>query len=95
MIVKGKTKSGYSFKIDSRVKDSRDLMRIWTAIQTETDSWKQVDLTNKLAVLILGSEENVDKLEEKIKEQNDGYCTNTDFWAEINEIIEALNAKNS
>ena len=94
MVVKGKTKSGYEYHIDSRVKDSRDLMHLFRAMQNETDPWKQVDITNELAVLILGSEDNVNELEEKLKEKNDGFCTNTDFWAEINEIIEALNTKN-
>lgn len=94
MIVKGKTKSGYAYQIDSRIKDSRDLLRLFGAVQSETDTWKQVELTDRLAVLILGSEENVKELEEKIKEQNDGFCTNTDFWAEVHEIIDALNAKN-
>jgi hypothetical protein len=94
MIVKGKTKSGYQFSVDSRVKDDRRFTRAVISMQYGKDKQEQVEAVYDLERLLLGTDEEVAKLEEAIAKKNDGFCSNQEFYAEINEIIEALNAKN-
>ena len=94
MIVKGKTKSGYNYQVDSRIKDDRRFVKLIVAMQSG-EAMEQLKALDQLEMLILGSEENIKKLEEIIESKNDGFCPTDVYFAEIQEIIEALNAKNS
>ena len=94
MVVKGKTKSGYSFAIDSRIKDDRRLLKATAVMQSATDPTEQLKGIFMLEKAVLGSDEEIEKLEPAIASKNDGFVSNDAFYAEINEIIEALNAKN-
>lgn len=95
MIVKGKTASGYSFAIDSRIKDDIDLSEAAIEVQFGESLIDQYNAVKKMGRILLGSDENVQKLKDTIRKKNDGFCSNEAFYAEINEIIEAMNAKNS
>lgn len=95
-MVKGKTKSGIKFSLDERVKDDSRVLFIIVQIQSDkvTVERKGV-LVFDLLCLIFGTDDKVMEFMDEVASKHDGFCTTEILMEEINEIFDALGAKNS
>lgn len=85
----GTTKSGFEFDVNEAALDDYRLLK---ALNEVSDG-----KTGKVAVIIeklLGSDQE-ERLMEHVESINDGKCSATGMVAELNEIFEAIKAKNS
>lgn len=92
-MIKGKTKSGFKFEFDERIKND---WRLMDAIgrATSTDMMTQIAATSDLVDLLLGSDK--EKLMEHIMQRNDGFIPSEELEKELFEIISYSKAtKNS
>ena len=95
-MVKGKTKSGIKFSLDERIKDDARILFILVQLQS-----KKVSVESKGALIfellgkIFGNEDNVMAFMDEVASKHDGFCSYEFMLAEINEIFEAISAKNS
>lgn len=86
-MIEGKTKSGFKFKIDERIKKD------WRLIKAITDS-RSDDANVKLKAvvtmitLVLGDQEEL--LMQHIMKKNDGYVPFEIMQSEITEIIQSI-----
>lgn len=96
-MVKGKTKSGIKFQIDERIKEDARFLYYLSKIQNKNDD----DLMDKskavmdMMKLIFGSDEGVIQFMDAVAGANDGICDMANMMAELTEMFEAINAKNS
>lgn len=95
MIVKGTTKSGIKFQLDSRIKDDVRLVFLWSRAQNIEDPAEAGKAAMDILSLIFGSEENVLTFMNEVARVHKGVCQSKDLWAEIQQMLESLNAKNS
>ena len=79
MIVKGTTKSGIKFQMDSKVKDDTRLLFL---------------MIMELLSFIFGSDENCFAFMNEVAAVHKGVCLPKDLISELQEMFEALNAKN-
>ena len=94
-MIKGKTKSGIKFNLDERIKDDSRLLYLLIQIQSDKVTIERKGaLVFDLLNIVFGSEEGVMTFMEEVASKHDGYCTNDVLLAELNEIFEALGAKN-
>ena len=95
-MVKGKTKSGISFQLDERIKDDARFLFFLSQIKNE-----KLDVVDRgthvvnMLRLIFGNEEGVINFMDAVASVNDGVCDNKTMLAELSEMFEALEAKNS
>lgn len=85
----GTTKSGFEFDVNEAALDDYRLLK---ALNEVSDG-----KTGKVTVIIeklLGSDQE-GRLMEHVESINDGKCSATGMVAELNEIFEAIKAKNS
>jgi len=85
----GTTKSGFEFDVNEAALDDYRLLK---ALNEVSDG-----KTGKVTVIIeklLGSDQE-ERLMEHVESINDGKCSATGMVAELNEIFEAIKAKNS
>lgn len=94
MIVKGTTKSGIKFQLDSKIKDDVRLLYLLTQAQKETDPVKAGTHIMDLLKLIFGSDQNVLVFMNEVADKHKGVCTAKEMLAEITEMFDKLNAKN-
>lgn len=95
-MVKGKTKSGIKFSLDERIKDDARLLFILVQIQSDKVSVERKGaLVFELLTIIFGTDDKVMEFMDEVASKHDGFCTNDILMAEINDIFEALGAKNS
>lgn len=95
-VVKGKTKSGIKFSLDERIKDDTRLLYILVQIQSDkVTNEKKGALVFELLGLIFGSDDKVMEFMDEVASKHGGFCTNESMIAEINDIFEAIGAKNS
>lgn len=95
MIVKGTTKSGIKYQLDSRiVKDAR-LVLYLTAAQDTEDPMKASKALMDLLSFIFGSQEGVMAFMNEVANKHKGTCLPKDLITEINDMFEGLNVKNS
>lgn len=87
--MKGKTKSGFEFDVEDTVLDDYRILKALNEV-SEGKSGKVTYIINKL----LGSEQE-EALMTHVEELNNGKCSASGMVAELNEIFEALKAKNS
>lgn len=95
MVVKGKTKSGIKFELDSRIRDDARLMFLMAKAQKTDDPMEMSTAMMDLLSLFFGSEDNVMIFMNAVAEKHKGVCDVKNMIAEINDMFEALNAKNS
>lgn len=92
-MIKGKTKSGFKFEFDERIKNDWRLMDA-IARATSTEMMTQIAATSDLVDLLLGSDK--EKLMEHIMQRNDGFIPSEELEKELFEIISYSKAtKNS
>lgn len=95
-MVKGKTKSGIKFSLDERVKDDSRVLFIIVQIQSDKVTVERKGaLVFDLLNIIFGNEDKVMEFMDEVASKHDGFCSNEILMAELNDIFEALGAKNS
>ena len=92
-IIKGKTKSGISFTIDSRVKDDVRLLYYLTKAKKEdVPSIDKADAVMSMLGLIFG--DNLEIFINEVAKRHDGVADVSSLIQEITEIFDAINLKN-
>lgn len=95
-MVKGKTKSGIKFQLDERIKDDARFLVYIAKMQNKDVSIEESSAaTMGVLKLIFGSDEGVLQFMDAVASANNGVCDITIMMTELNEMFEALNAKNS
>lgn len=99
-IVKGTTKSGIKFQLDSKIKDDTRLLFLMSMIQKcnleDTESMlKANEALSDLLILIFGTDENVLAFMNEVALKHKGMCDRKHMIAELNDMFEAINGKNS
>ena len=99
-LIKGTTKSGIEFQINSKIKDDTRPLYLMTKIQKcnaeDPDSiMKTNDALWTLLSLIFGSDEEVFRFQNAVADKHKGVCDFKHMVTEITEILNAANAKNS
>lgn len=94
MIVKGTTKSGIKFQMDSKVKDDTRLLFLMTKAQKADDPMEASTAMMDLLSFIFGSDENCYAFMNEVAAVHKGVCLPKDLISELQEMFEALNAKN-
>lgn len=95
MIVKGTTKSGIKFQLDSKIKDDTRLLFLLTKAQKAEDPMEASDSIMSLLTLIFGSDNNVLVFMNEVADKHKGVCDTKSMLAEMQEMFDAINAKNS
>ena len=94
-IIKGTTKSGISFQLDENIKNDARIVRYLTKIQKPSvDPMEKSDAFFSLLEKVFGSEENVTVFMDEVARVNKGLCSMEAMMGELNDMFEALNAKN-
>ena len=95
-MVKGKTKSGIKFCMNERIKD--DARFLFYLTQAQDDALEMSEKSKAIVGmlrLIFGDDEGVINFMNAVAASHDGVCDVETMLAELNEIFEAMNAKNS
>lgn len=93
-MVKGKTTSGIKFQIDEKIKEDARLLYILTLIQREsTPVDEKGKLVFDLLAMIFG-DQGVMSFMNEVAKKHDGVCSTEAMMVELNDIFEAINAKN-
>lgn len=86
-MIEGKTKSGFKFKVDERLKD--DWRIIEAIVDSESDDASlKLKGTKTLVDLVLGKDKQ--KMIDHISKKNDGYCSIESLSSEIADIFSAI-----
>ena len=94
-MVKGKTKSGIKFEINEAIKEDTRLVYLCVQMQREdVPAEKKAQYIFDLLSLIFG-EDGVMPFMDEVAAKHKGICSTETMMAELTEIFEALNAKNS
>ena len=92
-IIKGKTTSGISFTIDSRVKDDVRLLYYLTKAKKEdVSSIDKADAVMSMLGLIFG--DNLEIFINEVAKRHDGVADVNSLVQEVTEIFDAINLKN-
>lgn len=95
-MVKGKTKSGIKFQLNERVKDDARFVFYYAKAQDKNATpEEQASAMMGFLRLFFGSDEGILQFMDAVAAVHDGVCDNEAMMAEISEMLEALNAKNS
>lgn len=99
-IVKGVTKSGIKFQLDSKIKEDTRLLFLMTMAQkyNPEDSASMVkanDAMMQLLTLIFGTDEGVLAFMNEVAVKHKGVCDAKHMIAELNEMLDAISGKNS
>lgn len=90
-MVKGKTKSGFNFKVRENIAD--DARVAWyVALTSDEDDNVKIKGMRKLLQLITGSDEEYERLLDHVASKNGGECPQELVNAEIAEIVTASKA---
>lgn len=95
MIVKGTTKSGIKFQLDSKIKDDARLLFLLTKSQNTDDLMESGKAIMDLLSLIFGSDDNVMSFMNEVADKHKGVCSTGDMIREMREMLDAIDAKNS
>lgn len=99
-LIKGTTKSGIKFQLDSKIKDDTRLLFLMSMIQKcnleDTESMlKANEALSNLLSLIFGTDENVLAFMNEVALKHKGMCDGKHMIAELNDMFDAINGKNS
>ena len=95
-MVKGKTKSGIKFQMDERIKDdARFLYYLAKAQDEESEMSEKSTAIMGILRLVFGTDEKVIGFMNTVAATNDGVCNVQVMLAELTEMFDAINAKNS
>lgn len=87
-MIKGKTKSGFSYNIDERKLSDFRMIRAIADVES-ADAGTQIKGMIDIAKWLLG--DDIERLEEHIRKDNDGYASVESVYAEVFEIINSQN----
>lgn len=91
MIITGKTSSGFEYKLDDRQRSDVKVLKILsTMLRDDANEFEKLVATSDLPVAVLGKAQ-AEALEEHIREQNEGFCTNDDLTDAVMEIFKGNN----
>lgn len=94
-MVCGETKSGIKFSVDEKVKDDLRLTYMISEIQKNADdALKSMQSMGSLLGLLFQSEDNVLVFMNEVAIRHDGVCSAQAMIDELNEIFDAIKAKN-
>lgn len=95
-IIKGKTQSGIKFAIDKRITDDSRLLLYLTRLEnkSKTDMERGQALMSLLE-LMFGSGEGLEIFFNEVAVKHNGIADKDSLMAELTDIVEALNLKNS
>jgi hypothetical protein len=98
-VVKGVTKSGIKFQLDTKIKDDTRLLFLMTMAQKyDPDDKDSINKANSamsnLLTLIFGSEENVLIFMNEVAAKHKGVCDAGHMISEITEMFDAIKGKN-
>ena len=93
-VIKGTTKSGIEYQLDSRIKDDARLLFLLTKAQKTDDLSASGAAMMDLLKLIFGSDDGVYVFMNAVADAHKGFCDIKNMTAELTEMFEALNAKN-
>lgn len=94
-IISGKTSCGIHFSIDSRVKQDSRFLHYLVKMRDKSDRIAQASAMFSLLDMLFGGDEGVMVFENEIAKRNEGICTEKELVAQLQEIFEAMNLKNS
>lgn len=95
-IVSGVTKSGIAFTLDSNIKDDTRLLYLLTQMQKPDADWQaQSTALFDMLRLMFGSDENLMTFMNAVAEKHKGVCSPAHMMAELNDMLDSINAKNS
>lgn len=95
-IIKGKTKRGVQFQIDTRIKDDARFIYYLTKAQDKDADMETIGkAVMGLLQLIFGTDEGVINFMNAVAAKNKGVCDVSTMLEELSEIFDAVNAKNS
>lgn len=94
-IVSVKTKTGIEISIDSRVKDDIRLLYLMSKLQSNIDDMEKNKIIFEFLEFIFGTKGSLSDFLNVVAEKHDGVADPTSLFAELNDIFEALNVKNS
>ena len=95
MRVKGTTKSGIKFQLDSNIKNDARLVFLMVKSQNTDDPMVSGKALMDLLSLMFGSDDNVMTFMNEVADKHKGICSAKDMIAELREIIDAIEGKNS
>ena len=94
-MVKGKTKSGIKFQINETVREDTRLLYLLVQLQSkDVPVDKKSQIVFDMLTLIFGHD-GVMSFMNEVADKHDGVCSTECMLAELNEILESINAKNS
>lgn len=94
-MVKGKTKSGIKFQINEVVKDDARLLYMLVQLQRDDVALEDKGKTVFDMLTLIFGDEGVMAFMNEVAAKHDGICSTEAMLAELNEILESINAKNS
>ena len=95
-MIKGKTKSGIKFQINERIKNDARFLYFLTKMQKKDAEFEDMsDALMGMLELIFGSGDGVIGFMNMVASVNDGVCDADRLMAELSDIMDAINAKNS
>lgn len=93
-MVKGKTKSGIKYQINEGIRDDARLLYLLVQLQSEDVSMEaKGKIVFDMLTLIFGND-GVMAFMNEVADKHDGICSTEAMLAEMNEILESVNAKN-
>lgn len=95
MVVKGKTKSGIKFQLDSNIKKDAKFLFLWTKMQYSDDLVLQNKYFWDFLTFIFGSDDKVEIFLDSVRDAHNGVCDDKTVGAELKEIMASLDVKNS
>ncbi len=94
--IKGTTQSGIEFQLDPAIKDDARLLYLLTLMQKKDIDWQQQSQALfDMLKLIFGTDEGLVQFMNAVAEKHKGVCTPQSMMAELNDMFEAINGKNS
>ena len=88
-MLEGKTQSGFEYKVDEKMAEDWRFIRL-TKKMTKGSSEDKIAALDDALIMILGSEEEAERLLQHIEEQNEGYVPTDKVVEEFNEIIASI-----
>ena len=95
MIVKGTTKSGIKFQLDSNIKNDARLVFLMVKSQNADDPMVSGKALIDLLSLMFGSNDNVMTFMNEVADKHKGICSPKDMISELREMLDAIEGKNS
>lgn len=95
-IIKGETQTGIKYQIDTRIKDDARFLLYLTRIQAnESTELEKGNALMSILKLFFGTDEGIEAFFSEVAAKHDGVADVTSLLNELNDIFDAMSAKNS